>query len=105
MGGPPVRSLTPLPMWTILVRMKTVSVRDLSDSFSTLEGWLAEGEIICVEKRGQPVAVLRPWGDTQFRVEERPNFAARRRETWGSRVFTDAEVEALRQDEREGEEG
>ena len=34
-----------------------------------------------------------------------PDFAARRRAIWGNRVFTDAEVAAMRADELEGEEG
>jgi antitoxin (DNA-binding transcriptional repressor) of toxin-antitoxin stability system len=33
-------------MWTYFVHMKIVTVRDLRNSFSMLERWLAEGEEI-----------------------------------------------------------
>jgi antitoxin (DNA-binding transcriptional repressor) of toxin-antitoxin stability system len=40
--------------------MKTVTVRDLSNSFAILEASLLEGEDIRIEKRGQPIGV--PYG-------------------------------------------
>ena len=84
--------------------MKTVSVRDVRNSFSKLESWLAEGEEICIERRGQPIGLLTAWrGDSESRAL--PDFAARRRAIWGSRTFTEAEVSAMRADEIAGEEG
>ena len=93
-------------MWTLFVHiMKTVTVRDLRNSFSMLEAWLLEGEDICIVKRGQPIGLLTAWrADTTTRPVK-PDFAARRRAIWGDRVFTDAEVAAMRADELEGEEG
>jgi antitoxin (DNA-binding transcriptional repressor) of toxin-antitoxin stability system len=85
--------------------MKTVTVRDLRNSFSMLEAWLAEGEDIRIEKRGQPIGVLTAWRPGASTQPVKPDFAARRRAIWGSRVFTDAEVAAMRADELEGEEG
>ena len=85
--------------------MKTVSVRDLRNSFPMLEAWLLEGQDICIEKRGQPIGILTAWrGDASARPAK-PDFAARRRAIWGDRVFTEAEVAAMRADELEGEEG
>jgi hypothetical protein len=63
--------------------MKTVNVRDLRNSFSMLTAW-------------RPDAPDQP---------AKPDFAARRRAIWGDRVFTEAEVAAMRADELEGEEG
>jgi antitoxin (DNA-binding transcriptional repressor) of toxin-antitoxin stability system len=85
--------------------MKTVTVRDLRNSFSKLEAWLLEGEDIRVEKRGLPIAVLSAWKSEMEKKIVRPDFAARRRAIWGDRVFSEAEVAAMRADELEGEEG
>jgi antitoxin (DNA-binding transcriptional repressor) of toxin-antitoxin stability system len=85
--------------------MKTVTVRDLRNSFSMLEAWLLEGEDICIEKRGQPIAILTAWRPDATARPAKPDFAARRRAIWGDRVFTEAEVAAMREDELEGEEG
>ena len=38
--------------------MKTASVRDLRNNFAMLEAWLLEGEEVCIEKRGKPIALL-----------------------------------------------
>lgn len=85
--------------------MKTVTVRDLRNSFSMLEAWLMEGEEVRIEKRGQPIALLTAWRPEASEKLSKPDFAARRRAIWGDRVFTDAEVTAMRADELEGEEG
>jgi antitoxin (DNA-binding transcriptional repressor) of toxin-antitoxin stability system len=85
--------------------MKTVTVRDLSNSFSMLEAWLLEGEDIRIEKRGQPIGVLTAWRPDARTEPIKPDFAARRRAIWGDRVFTEAEVAAMRADELGGEEG
>jgi antitoxin (DNA-binding transcriptional repressor) of toxin-antitoxin stability system len=85
--------------------MKTVTVRDLRNSFSMLEAWLAEGEEIQIVKRGQPIGVLRAWKPAQDTPPARPDFAARRKAIWGERVFSEAEVAAMRADELDGEEG
>lgn len=85
--------------------MKTVTVRDLRNSFSMLEAWLLEGEDICIEKRGQPIGILRAWRPDAAVHPAKPDFEARRRAIWGDRVFTEAEVAAMRADELEGEEG
>jgi antitoxin (DNA-binding transcriptional repressor) of toxin-antitoxin stability system len=85
--------------------MKTVTVRDLRNSFSMLEAWLLEGEDIRIEKRGQPIAVLTAWRPDALTLAAKPDFAARRRAIWGNRVFTEAEVAAMRAEELEGEEG
>lgn len=98
--------MTVAAVWTHLVHiMKTVTVRDLCNSFSMLETWLAEGEEIRIEKRGQPIGVLTAWRPGASTQSAKPDFAARRRAIWGNRVFTEAEVAALRADELEGEEG
>ncbi|MDZ4743615.1 MAG: prevent-host-death protein [Verrucomicrobiota bacterium] len=85
--------------------MRTVTVRDLRNSFSKLEVWLAEGEEIHIEKRGKPIGVLTGWTPARDARPAKPDFAARRKAIWGDRVFTEGEVAAMREDELEGEEG
>jgi hypothetical protein len=70
-----------------------------------LEAWLLEGEDIRIEKRGQPIGILTAWRPDATGRPVKPDFASRRRAIWGDRVFTDAEVAAMRADELEGEEG
>ena len=82
--------------------MKTATVRDLRNNFSKLEAWLAEGEQIQIQKRGQPVAVLSV-ATPKARKVKLPDFAARLKETWGDRVFSAAEVAQMRADEHEHE--
>lgn len=86
--------------------MKTATVRDLRNDFASLEAWLAEGEVIRIEKRGVPVALLSPLtaapADSPVR---NPDFRARLEAIWGDRCFTAEEVAAMREAELEGEEG
>ncbi len=70
-----------------------------------LEAWLSEGEDIRIEKRGHPIGLLTAWRPDAQALPAKPDFAARRRAIWGDRVFTEAEVAAMRADELEGEEG
>ena len=92
-------------VWTYYVHMKTVTVRDLRNSFSKLEAWLAEGEVIHIEKRGVPVGVLTGVVGDRARPRAKPDFARRRKAIWGDRVFSEAEVAAMRADELDGEDG
>jgi antitoxin (DNA-binding transcriptional repressor) of toxin-antitoxin stability system len=85
--------------------MKTVTVRDLRNSFPKLEAWLTEGETICIERRGQPIGLLSAWQPQATEPDAKPDFKARRRAIWGGRVFSEAEVAAMRAYELEGEEG
>ncbi len=79
--------------------MITVPLRDLRNSFSKLERYLAEGESIQIQKRGELIAVLMGVTRAKKLSKAKPNFAARRKAIWKNRVFTPQEVVALRQDE------
>jgi len=85
--------------------MKTATVRDLRNNFAMLEAWLSEGEEICIEKRGQPIAWLTGVGRKRSGKIKNPDFEARRKAIWGDRVFTEAEVAEMRAMELDGEEG
>ncbi|MFT3989985.1 MAG: hypothetical protein QM680_01115 [Luteolibacter sp.] len=85
--------------------MKTATVRELRNEFSKLEAWLGEGEEIRIEKRGEAIAVLKPITAESRKPFKMPDFAARRDAIWGDRVFSQEEVDQMRADELEGEEG
>ena len=86
--------------------MKTATVRDLRTRFPFLETWLRAGEEIAVTKHGKTIARLVP--EPAARTVVFPDLAAhfrrQRREIWGKRVWTRAEVEAIEATEREGRE-
>lgn len=92
-------------MWTHGVHMRTATVRDLRNNFAKLEAWLSDGEEVCIEKRGKPIAMLTAMRRARGANVKNPDFAARRKAIWGNRVFRDAEVHAMRDAELEGEEG
>ncbi len=85
--------------------MRTATVRDLRNDFPKLEAWISNGEPIEILKRGKLIARLIP---TRMKASEKlvkPNFSKRRKEIFGKRVFSAAEVKAMRQAELEGEDG
>lgn len=92
-------------MWTYFVPMKTATLRELRNDFSKLEAWLGEGEQICIEKRGQPIAMLTPVDAATVKKVIMPDFMARMKRTWGDRVFSEEEVKAMREAELEGDLG
>ncbi len=85
--------------------MKTATVRDLRNNFSRVEAWLRDGEDVCIEKRGEPFAMLTALRRKRAVKVKNPDFEARRKAIWGDRVFSDEEVQAMRAAELEGEEG
>jgi len=85
--------------------MKTATVRDLTNNFAMLEAWLLEGEEVCIEKRGKPIALLTGVGRKRAGKVKNPDFAARLKAIWGDRVFSEAEVVAMWAMELNGEEG
>lgn len=85
--------------------MKTATVRDLRNNFPRVEAWLRDGEDVCIEKRGEPFAMLTALRRKRVVKVKNPDFEARRKAIWGDRVFSDEEVQAMRAAELEGEEG
>lgn len=85
--------------------MKIVTVRDLRNNFAKVESWLGEGEEIRIEKRGKPIGYLSATPRTAAEPGRKVDWAARRKQIWGDRFFTEEEVRAMREYELEGEEG
>jgi antitoxin (DNA-binding transcriptional repressor) of toxin-antitoxin stability system len=84
--------------------MKTATVADLRNHFRRLSSWIENGESIQIVKRGKPFAhLVPPPGAKPNPVKV--DFAARRKAIWGARVFSAAQVRAMRDEELEGEDG
>lgn len=84
-----------------MLHMKTATVRELRNDFPRIEAWANEGESISITKRGKVIATLVPVSGVETRRGRRAkvDIMARLRETWGDRVFTIEQVEAMRADE------
>ena len=78
--------------------MKTASVRDLRNRFARLSAWIEEGEAVEITKDGKVFARLVP-AIQRRRRPVKPDILARLKTTWGSRVFTEQEVAAMRASE------
>ena len=78
--------------------MKTATVRELRNEFAKLEAWLGEGEEIRIEKRGQAIAILSPVTAKSRKIKT-PDFEARRKAIWGDRIFSEEEIQAMREEE------
>lgn len=85
--------------------MKAATVRDLRNNFPRVAAWIAEGESVEITKAGRPFARLVPAAPEKRRKPVKVDFAKQLRKTWGSRVFSAAEVAEMRAAELEGEDG
>jgi antitoxin (DNA-binding transcriptional repressor) of toxin-antitoxin stability system len=85
--------------------MKTANVADLRNNFAAIAAWIADGETVTIHKRGKPFAKLVPATGGVERPMPKIDFAGRLHRIWGDRVFSDAEVAAMKASELEGEEG
>ncbi len=85
--------------------MKSATVADLRNDFRRLSAWIDEGESVEIVKRGKVFARLVPPPAGKKGGVPKVDFRAQLREVWGDRVFGAAEVRAMREAEREGEEG
>ena len=85
--------------------MKTATVADLRNHFRRVSAWIENGEAVQIIKRGRAFAQLVP-ATKQIPAKFDPVKHRRRlKETWGDRVFSAAEVKAMRDAELEGEQG
>ena len=85
--------------------MKTATVADLRNHFRRVSAWIENGEVVQIVKRGKPFARLAPEEKQPPARFDAAKHMRRLKEIWGERVFTAAEVTAMRDAEREGEEG
>jgi antitoxin (DNA-binding transcriptional repressor) of toxin-antitoxin stability system len=85
--------------------MKTATVRDLRNQFPRVAAWIENGEEVGITKSGKLFARLVPAAPAKQAKLVKPDIMARLKETWGDRIFSTKEVEAMRAAEFEDEEG
>ncbi len=85
--------------------MKTATVADLRNHFRRVSAWIENGESVQIVKRGRAFARLVPAEKQTAPRFDSAKHLRRLKETWGDRVFSAAEVKAMREAELEGEEG
>jgi antitoxin (DNA-binding transcriptional repressor) of toxin-antitoxin stability system len=85
--------------------MKTATIRDVRNSFPRVAAWIAEGESVEITKSGKLFARLTPPMPVKTSKPVKPDILARLKETWGDRIFSTKEVDAMRAAQLEGEEG
>jgi antitoxin (DNA-binding transcriptional repressor) of toxin-antitoxin stability system len=78
--------------------MKKATVADLRNDFHRISALIESGQSVEITKRGRPFATLSP-AHLRKRKLVKPDFMAQLKEVWGDRVFTDAEVKAMREAE------
>lgn len=84
--------------------MKRATVADLRNRFRQVSSWIEHGETVQIVKRGKPFARLTAERPTRgAKALPKVDFLAQLREVWGDRVFSDAEVAAMRESELEGQ--
>jgi len=84
--------------------MKQASVADLRNNFRKVAAWVEHGETVQILKRGKPFAQLVA---TPVRSvgKQKPDMLLQLREIWGDRMFSDLQVQEMREMELAGEEG
>ena len=85
--------------------MKTATVADLRNNFRRVSSWIEHGETVQIIKRGKAFAQLVATPPSTPSQVPKVDFMAQLKEIWGDRMFSDAEVQAMREAEREGDLG
>lgn len=81
--------------------MKTATVADLRNNFRRVSSWIEHGETVQIIKRGRAFAQLIATPPSTSRQVPKVDFMAQLKEIWGDRVFSDVEVQAMRDAEQQ----
>lgn len=86
--------------------MKTATVADLRNNFRRVSAWIEHGETVQIIKRGKPFAhlIAPPPASSPDQIPK-VDFMAQLAQIWGDRTFSDAEVQAMKDAEREADWG
>lgn len=85
--------------------MKTATVADLRNNFRRVSSWIEHGETVQIVKRGKAFAQLKAMPPSTLEKVPKVDFMAQLKQIWGDRIFSDAEVQAMRDAERDGDLG
>ena len=85
--------------------MKNATVADLRNNFRLISSWIEHGGVVQIVKRGKPFAKLSAISTAAPKSKSgKPDIMAQLREVWGDKMFSAAEVKAMRDAELEGDE-
>ncbi len=79
-----------------IMKKRTATVADLRNHFRRVSAWLENGESVEIIKRGRHFARLVPASAEAAPKPVKIDFAGQLRAVWGEKVFSDAEVQAMR---------
>lgn len=85
--------------------MKTANVADLRNDFRKIATWISDGESVAIKMRGKHFAMLTPARGIDGPPMPKIDFAAQLQKICGDKVFTDEEIQQMREAEYEGQEG
>jgi antitoxin (DNA-binding transcriptional repressor) of toxin-antitoxin stability system len=85
--------------------MRTATVADLRNNFRRVASWIEHGETVQIMKRGKAFAQLIAAQPSSSTHVPKVDFMAQLKEIWGDRIFSDAEVQEMRNAEREADLG
>ncbi|HEY3755918.1 MAG TPA: prevent-host-death protein [Opitutaceae bacterium] len=77
------------------MKNKTATVADLRNNFRRVSAWLENGESVEIIKRGRRFARLIP-AIAASKEPIKVDFTAQMRAVWGQKVFSNSEIEAMR---------
>jgi antitoxin (DNA-binding transcriptional repressor) of toxin-antitoxin stability system len=80
------------------MKNKIATVADLRNNFRRVSAWLENGESVEIIKRGRRFARLVP-AAALTRKPAKIDFKGQLRAVWGAKVFSEAEVQAMREAE------
>jgi antitoxin (DNA-binding transcriptional repressor) of toxin-antitoxin stability system len=81
-----------------IMKSKTATVADLRNNFRRVSAWLENGESVEIIKRGRRFARLVPAPSTGGKALK-VDFASQLEAVWGNKVFSDLEIQAMREAE------
>jgi antitoxin (DNA-binding transcriptional repressor) of toxin-antitoxin stability system len=84
--------------------MKSATVADLRNQFRRVSAWIEEGQTVEIMRRGKPFALLSGIS-VGNRTKSKPDMLAQLSEIWGDKVYSESQVQAMKEAELDGEEG
>ena len=81
-----------------IMKTKTATVADLRNNFCRVSAWLENGESVEIIKRGRSFARLVP-ALSNAKKPLKVDFPSQLRAVWGEKVFSEREVQAMREAE------
>jgi antitoxin (DNA-binding transcriptional repressor) of toxin-antitoxin stability system len=84
--------------------MRSATVADLRNQFRRVSAWIEEGQTVEIMRRGKPFARLSGISEGN-RTKSKPDMLAQLREIWGEKMYSETQVQAMKEAELDGEEG